>query len=75
MPKVEPIDTTELTALELTAAERTTVRVALTRFKLELERPGMLGHERSAEALQEGHKCNVRSLLERLMRLQATDER
>jgi hypothetical protein len=65
-----------VTGLEMTDSERATLRVALSRFKLELERPGgLLGAGANADALRLQHLRNVNALTSRLFEVQATDER
>lgn len=63
-----------LTALPLTASERATARVAFTRFRRDLERPGMLGSSPAGEELRVGHLKNTERLLALLMRVKANDE-
>lgn len=60
----------------MTDSERATLRVALSRFKLELERPaGLLGAGANADALRLAHLRNVNALTARLLEVEATDER
>jgi len=62
--------------LEMTDSERATLRVSLSRFKLELERPGgLLGAGANADALRLQHLRNVNALTSRLFEVKATDER
>jgi hypothetical protein len=60
----------------MTDSERATLRVSLSRFKMELERPGaLLGAGANAEALRLQHLRNVNALSARLLEVVATDER
>jgi hypothetical protein len=63
--------------LVMSDSERATLRISLTRFQAELEKPKerLLGNGANADALRLQHQRNLRALLNRLLLVRVTDER